>query len=544
MRKTTVGVAVAAFAMTMTMATVGAMAGATAADDPTPSPNAQSPSTTASRLEQVSALTAPSVVYISASFTAYVYDTFNKRYLNDGYPFTETYQCTGYVVNPDGYIATAGHCVNPNSAKPDLIRDAAQWALDNGYYASTTLDLQTVLGFDDYQVRNSDEKRNKVDRDVTAAWGVSAGGVQTGKALPARVLKWESESAGDGAVLKVEERNLNAIPLTDEILDVGKEVVAVGYPVSVDLVTDATFSPSFKEGAVSSVKTVNNGLLTVYEISAAVSGGMSGGPVVDLDGEVVGFNSFKISSELETQQFNFVRPSSIIEEILADIGTSNDLSAETTAYRDGLRAYFDGDKTTAVAKLQQVADAQPTNEFAAKYLTRAKALPDPPPPEEDEASGGDVVLGLLILGLIGAVFVGGIALLVVLLRRKGSRPTAPAAPAMAGPGPAGQPVMAPGSAPGSPSTATSAPPAGPTPSAPPAPTATPTPAAPVTPTPAPSPAPTPATGPTTTQTSAPKSESQQEGQREGQREHDVYCPNCGAHHDQGQKFCVDCGTAL
>ena len=65
-------------------------------------------------------------------------------------------------------------------------------------------------------------------------------------------------------------------------MQVGQDIVAIGYPASVDEVTDPDLHPSFKAGQVSSVKTRGQGLLTVYELSAAVSGGMSGGPTVDM----------------------------------------------------------------------------------------------------------------------------------------------------------------------------------------------------------------------------------------------------------------------
>ena len=68
----------------------------------------------------MSAYTQPSVVYIGSTWTGYVYDTYNKLYLNNGKPFTLDFQCTGFVVNPDGYIATAGHCVDPAEVSPHL----------------------------------------------------------------------------------------------------------------------------------------------------------------------------------------------------------------------------------------------------------------------------------------------------------------------------------------------------------------------------------------------------------------------------------------
>ena len=107
---------------------------------------------------------------------------------------------------------------------------------------------------------------------------------------------------------------------------------------------------------------------------------MSGGPTVDLDGNVVGFNSFGIDSSIESQQFNFVRPTAIINELMADVGVDNELGEVSENYRAGLDAYFAGDKDAAVESLQAVIDAQPTNAMAGDYLQKAKAM--------EEASSG------------------------------------------------------------------------------------------------------------------------------------------------------------
>jgi S1-C subfamily serine protease len=379
---------------------------ASAADDAS-----GTPSESTSDLERVSAYVQPSVVYLDVQWTGYVRDTFNRMYLNNGRPFVVDTQCTGYVVNPDGYIATAGHCVDPGGDIQDLIvQQAAQWALDHDYYASNSLSLEDVLGFDDYTIVNSEGQPKGPDRKVTAAWGVSAGGVDSGESYQARVLKYQPFDKGDGAILKVEASDLPAIDLADtDDIDVGTEIVSVGYPASVDLVTDASFTPSFKDGTVSSSKTIQDGLLKVYEISAAVSGGMSGGPTVNLEGQVVGFNSFKIDASLESQQFNFVRPTEIVSELMADVGVDNELGSVSEQYRTGLDAYFAGDKTTAVESLQAVVDDQPTNELAQDFLSKAKDLPDPEPTDD----GFPVVPVAIGVGLLLVIVAGGVAFAVV-----------------------------------------------------------------------------------------------------------------------------------
>ncbi len=500
--------------------------GATAAASESPSPSASSSPTTADSpesatpLERVSAYTQPSVVYLEQEWTGYVWDKYNKLYLNDGNPFTLSYQCTGYVVHPDGYIATAGHCVNPNDVKADFLVSAADWAVNNGYYQTPGLTVEDALGFDDYVVQNED-KKNKPSLKVTAAWAQSAGGVETGKALPARVVKWQSFEKGDGAILKVEASNLNALPLTEAPIEIGNEVVAVGYPGSVDRVVDENWTPSYKEGSISSKKTIDNGLLTVYEISAATSGGMSGGPVVNLDGEVVGFVDFKPGDE--SQPFNFIRPASTIRELIGDAGTTNQLSEDGQAYRAGLDAYFAGDKEAAVENLSTVVDDQPTNEFAKTYLDKAKDLPDPVKEETTDEGGGN--LGLIIGIVVGLLVLAAIAvgLLLMLSRGKKKKAGPVGGPVYGGPAATGGIYPQPGSpmAPAPPSPAVITPPT---------PTQT-------------LPAPQASSAPATQAPPAPASPDV-ETPPQAEVDEDVFCSNCGTKGEPNQKFCKHCGTAL
>lgn len=371
-------------------------------------------------LERINALVQPSIVYLQQDWSGYVFDRANKQYLNYGQPFELSFQCTGFVVNPDGYIATAGHCVDLEEVKPVFFQTAAQWAIDNGYYLDTTLTTDQIVAWQDYRVETM-TKVNRADLVIQVGWGAAASGIQTAEVRRARVVGSQGADAGDVALLKVEARDLNALVLSaDEEVEVGTEVVSVGYPASVDTVTDPDLTPSFKDGSISSVKTVQGGLMTVYEISAAVSGGMSGGPTVDLEGRVVGVNSFGISGE--PQAFNFVRPSTQLAELLASSGVDNALSETTQAYRDGLAAYWEGDRATAVDRLELVVQEQPSNLLAAEYLDKARDLPAPAPAAaEDSGSDGFPVLGVA-LGAAGLlVVVGGLVGLLLLRSRRTAR---------------------------------------------------------------------------------------------------------------------------
>ena len=529
-----------------------------------------------SDLERVSAYVQPSVVYLQMKWKGYVWDRVLKQYVNEGAPFEVTTQCTGYVVNPDGYIATAGHCVDPKGDVEDMLAlQAAQWEMDQGLYDNTitAAELAEVLRVEGFETTNKGP-----DREVVAAWGVSAGGVQTGKSYNARVVKYQPFDQGDAAVIKVEATDLPAIQIAeDSELEVGTEIVSVGYPASVDLVADQSFSPSFKDGSISSEKTLQGGQFTAYEISAAVSGGMSGGPTVDLDGEVVGFNSFKIDPSVESQQFNFVRSTSIINELMADVGVENELGEVSENYYAGLDAYFAGDKDAAIESLQAVIDDQPTNTMAADFLSKAKDMPEEEAASSDDGGGFPIAL----VGGIGVAVLVLIGLVVFFIARRGKGGQSgqggpsPAMPAGAAPGGSGgwaTPPAAPAqptrtsnnpmpAGPAAPVTAQAAPapqaatppPVQPQAPAPPPPAPSPAPAAPMASAPTSPPAP-PAAPPAQSESvgfqpsAAPEPAAPVEQQVQEQpvvpAQAHAFCGNCGTRAVAGQKFCGNCGATL
>lgn len=215
--------------------------------------------------------------------------------------------------------------------------------------------------------------------------------------------------------------------------------------------------------------------------------------------EVIGVNSFGILGE--PQAFNFLRPSSQLTELMAGAGVDNELSDTTQAYRDGLEAYWAGDKAAAVDALGSVVDEQPTNKLAADFLGKAEDLPDPPPPPADDSG---LPVAAIAIGAAAVVLVGGGLAAFLLLRRRGT-PAAPVTP----PAPVA-PVPAP-------------PAAGPPPPQP----AEPVPA-PVGFTSGPVPAPVAPAAPTAT----------------ALRHDPHFCGSCGEPAEAGKRFCSNCGAPL
>ena len=107
---------------------------------------------------------------------------------------------------------------------------------------------------------------------------------------PAKVIGSDSET--DIAVLKVEGAQLQPLKLGDsEAVRVGEYVLAIGNPLSSDeLANTITF------GIISATKrevTIDSYTNTYLQTDAAINFGNSGGPLINLKGEVVGINSAK-----------------------------------------------------------------------------------------------------------------------------------------------------------------------------------------------------------------------------------------------------------
>ena len=129
----------------------------------------------------------------------------------------------------------------------------------------------------------------------------------------------------DVAVLKLEEPTDKRIPLqmrepADGML--GTEVYAVGYPLAADLTVQAvnSFSPddaTVTTGSISRLLTESGTGRRLIQTDTAMSGGNSGGPLIDGDGAVLGINT--AASNLDQNLFYAVS----IGEILPMLDRNN-----------------------------------------------------------------------------------------------------------------------------------------------------------------------------------------------------------------------------
>lgn len=284
-------------------------------DDSRPSETTSDTGVTSNGDSEVVNLTRPSLVRVATYWSGYINVDFNVygdgSLVPEGDPeyvpaeWSEEVVigggCTGFVLNPDGQILTAGHCtVYDDSVDRDIL---AQYFEDNidGQVSEETADLLWEYALANWEVEgqaNGSDPDRFVDVYLT-----EESGDMSRDPIEARVREELPLQEGDFSLLEINtSETLTPLPIADGNPGIGTEVVSIGFPGSVDQIVDANASPSFMTGSVTGSQTLD--VVPFTQIDSSMSGGMSGGPTVNLDGEVLGVNSWGPSGE--PGDFNFI----------------------------------------------------------------------------------------------------------------------------------------------------------------------------------------------------------------------------------------------
>jgi serine protease Do len=369
----------------------------------------------ATPVQKAENLIRPAVVYIEGDLSAYVGD--NNGFFNDiDQPVKLTYSCTGFVVNPSGYVATAGHCADlgPEGARRDILESVVQGLAQKDPTINVDHAMNTAMSNWKVEGQNAG---SPIDQTIRVARGGASGG--KAQVLPARVIEARPVSQGDVALLKVEAADMPSSELAGSgDVQIGQQVVSVGYPASTEKITDFSLEPDNKDGTISAKKT--DATVPVYETDAALSPGMSGGPTVGLDGRILGINSRLPAGE--TQAFNFIAPATGLTELLNRNGIKAELGPLDVQYRSGLDDYYAGHYTSAIATFDKILALSPTYQQAAEF--KANATKAREQFGDVSTSSGSHTLWY-VLGAV-VLLVAAVAAILLLRRRRG--------PASAGPG--------------------------------------------------------------------------------------------------------------
>ena len=226
--------------------------------------------------------------------------------------------CTGFVVDPVGLIATAAHCVDPDFRVFSRLRAKviSGWDL-----SSDEFDAMVLTANNERWPIEAELEGEPVDRVVSVIQPQDPQRVIDSWTV-VQVVDTQKFLDGDNALLRVSGMGpMPPLAISKESPRVGQDVTCVGFPGSVRDVVDPNRvqQPSFKTGTVSSVQMTPRGAPTT-EINADMSGGMSGGPTVDADGDVLGVNSY--SPSREEQPFNFITDTLTLRTFLQQNGVN------------------------------------------------------------------------------------------------------------------------------------------------------------------------------------------------------------------------------
>lgn len=167
------------------------------------------------------------------------------------------------------------------------------------------------------------------------------------------------DGEGDLAVLQVDVPPAAAIPLPIErnAPQEGESIVVVGNPFGLE--------GSVSNGIVSAVRVIP-GYGKIIQITAPISPGSSGSPVVNMRGQVIGVATLQAA---EGQSLNFAVPSERILQLkIGDVQTFANLNAETqknkraaaqALYAQGLAQLSRDDYAKAAAFFEKAAETDP-----------------------------------------------------------------------------------------------------------------------------------------------------------------------------------------
>ena len=183
----------------------------------------------------------------------------------------------------------------------------------------------------------------------------------------------------DLAVLKIEAERLTPAQFGDsDELTVGDEALAIGDPLGTELRGTLT------NGIISAINrnvTVNSYSMTLIQTTAALNSGNSGGPLINIYGQVVGVNNMKMNSNVVTVEgLGFAVPTSVVREIVPTLASQGKVSRPVlgiTCYGiDQETAERNGEPVTGlrVASISEGSDAYAQGLQVGDYITAVNGV--------------------------------------------------------------------------------------------------------------------------------------------------------------------------
>lgn len=344
---------------------------------------------------------------------------------------------SGFFVSEDGFIATNAHVVREIHEGEEKVRDKL------GRQAA----MKMYAAFRDELSSRDDGERLLLNAIRTGKLVKKAEVVLPEGTKLEYEIKAYGAPVGEGqdvAIIKVNTKNAPNLVIGDsDKVAVQDPVIALGYPGTADfegLFDDKSqLEASITDGTVSAIKRTTDGE-PVLQVTTPITHGNSGGPAINIRGEVVGLATF--GNRDKVQGFNFLVASSTVKKFVKEAKASNKPSQSQKTWRKALEEHWSGACDDAIIDYEEVVGLFKQHSEAPRMLKAVKALKKEgkckTKADEQKAaataaagasSGGSgsntgaiagIIIGALLLGIVGTV--------VAVKKKKGAHGAFPVVP--------------------------------------------------------------------------------------------------------------------
>jgi serine protease Do len=305
---------------------------------------------------------------------------------------------TGFIIHPDGWIATNGHVVKPvykddEEHITDFLAQAASAACGPGLKKFSEKQRQARMAaiLKDPENRKGVKLTKKLDVYLPTGEGrqgypavVKAYSPPIDPDLLPKDGSKPNPAMLDAAIIKIEGHDLPTVQLSPSIAQtvvLGEQLIIVGFPGVVVwhdfLSKKSRAEATITFGRVSAFRLDVNERW-IIQTDAPISWGNSGGPVFDVKGEVVALATF-ISTSLEGDQaiqgFNFLIPIDSIHALAKQIGvTPSTDSPFTREWNQAVETFIAGDIRDALTHAEAANKIVPGLIDVRRFIARGRLL--------------------------------------------------------------------------------------------------------------------------------------------------------------------------